>query len=123
MNYELIDVHSAVDLYHLAAQAVGYVQTLLGGQFVNVLLEQVILQVYLLYEKLSVKNIGLIDIHVDSVILCKGAVVDVVLYGSYIVVDKKLLAQHITGEAPDTVVYGDDIGIEAGYQVVQRIKG
>ena len=122
MNYELINVHTAVYLYHLAAQAVGYVEALFGGQFVDIFLEEIVLQVYLLYKKFCVKNIGLIDIHIYGIVLCQRAVIDIILYGSYIVVDKELFAQHISGEAAHAVVDGDDIRIKAGYQIIQRIQ-
>lgn len=120
--YELINVHAAVDLYHFAAEAVGDIETLFGCQLVYVLFEQVVLEVDLFYQQLGVKNIGLIYIHVDGVISGQRGLIDIILNGSYIVVDEELLAQHITGEAADAVVDGDDIGIEAGYQIIQRIK-
>ena len=123
MNYELINVHSAVYLDHLTAQTIGNIKALLRCQLVNVLLEQIVLQVNLLYQQLGVKNIGLIYIDIDGIILGKGRFIDIILNGSDIVVDEELFAQHITGESADAVVDGDDIGIEAGYQVIQGIKG
>ena len=122
MNYELINVHSAVYLYHFTAKAVGYIKTLFRGQLVDVLLEQVVLEVNLLDEQLGVKNIGLINIDVDSIILSQRGVVDIILNGSDVVVDEELLAEHITGEATHTVVNGDDIRIKAGDQIIERIQ-
>jgi hypothetical protein len=69
-----------------------------------------------------VKNIGLINIDIDSVVSGKGRLVDIILNGSYIVVDEEFFAQHITGETADAVVDGDDIGIEAGDQIIQGIQ-
>lgn len=122
MNYELINVHSAVYLDHLASETVGDIKTLFRGKLVNVLFEQVVLEVDLLYQQLGVKNIGLINIDIDSVVSGKGRLVDIILNGRNIVVDEELFAQHITGETADAVVDGDDIGIEAGDQIIQGIK-
>ena len=119
----LINVHSAVYLYHLAAEAVGDIKTLFRGKLVDILFKQVVLEVDLLYQQLGVKNIGLIYIDIDGIILGKGRFIDIILNGSDIVVDEELFAQHITGESADAVVDGDDIGIEAGYQIIQGIKG
>ena len=68
------------------------------------------------------EHISLINVDIDGVVLVEDRRVDVILYRGDIVVDEELFAQHITGESADAVVDGDDIGIEAGYQIIQRIK-
>ena len=120
--FKSINVHSAVYLDHFAAQAVGDIQTLFGGQFVYVLFEEIVLQVDLFDKEFGVKNIGLIHIDVDSVVACQGGIVDIILDGSDIVVDKEFFAENIAGEASDAVIYGDYIRIEAGDKVIQGIQ-
>ena len=65
------------------------------------------------------ENICLINVYVDSVVLFKGLLGDIVLNGGDIVVDEKLFALFVTGKASYSVINGNDIGIKAADKIIK----
>ena len=104
------------------AQPVGNVQPLLGCQFINILIEQIILQCNILHQHLCMEDIRLIHIHIHRIVMLQGGRINVILNGGNIVVDEKLLAAHIPGKAPNPVVNGDDIRVKAADQIIEGVQ-
>ena len=69
------------------------------------------------------EQVGLVHIDVHRVIPAQNLRVDIVLDGHHVVVQEQLLAVQVPGEAPHTVVHGDDVRIEGANQIVQCGQG
>ena len=68
------------------------------------------------------KNIRLINVHINSVIFSQCVFINILLNRSDIMVNKKLFAQNITGKASNSLIYRNNIGIKAADKIIQRIK-
>src|SRR5664279_858607 len=117
-----VDVHSAEDLDHFAAQAVCNRQSLLRRQLTYILVEKVILQFKLFDEHFGMENVGLVHIDVNRVIFLKRLVIYIILNRCHIVVDEQFFTVHITRKAAHTIIDGHNIGIKTTDKVVERIK-
>lgn len=115
-------IAAAVNLDHLAPQAVADREPRLRRYLVNIRIEEVILQLDLLDEHARVENIRLIDIDVHGVVRRQGLRLDILLNRRHLVVHKELLARHIAREAAHAVVHRDDVRIELANEVVERLQ-
>ena len=68
------------------------------------------------------ENILLIDVDIDHIIAMPRRRRNIILNRIDAMIDKQLLAVHIPRKAANTVVEGDDVGIEAVEKVIERIE-
>ena len=117
-----IDVHSAEDLDHFPAEVVGDLKPLLGVYLVHVGVEQIILKLDLLDQHFCVEYIRLVHIDVNGVVLRQSVRIYVILDRSYLMIHEIFLSGDVPREAPDAVIYRDDIRVEAADEVVKRVQ-
>ena len=95
-------------------------KTFFRGNFIDICFKEIILEFHFFYQKLCMEDISLIDVYINGIIAFESFFFYVVLNGSDFVVDKEFFAVSISCEAPYTIVYCDDVGIEA---VNEKVKG
>ena len=115
-------IAAAVDLNHLAPQAVADREPRLRRYLVNIRIEEVILQLDFLDEHARVENIRLIDIDVHGVVRRQSLRLDILLNRRHLIVHEELLSRHISREAAHAVIHRDNIRIELANEVVERLQ-
>ena len=112
----ILDMEAGVE--HIGRGTASHVDALLIIADSNLKALEIAKHISDLAKKAGVKDIFLINVDVDHLIVFLGILGYIVLDGSNVMVDKMLSAGYVASKTSHPVVHDDDIGLEAMDQVI-----